>query len=1233
MFGLRAWSRLLSRRRCLFAGVRGVLSASSSKLALPAGPTEASHLYQPSIATNGPSLAASPGWPSGRPAATATYTVTTSTTLTATATLARAGLGCGGEPLKPGPAAPPYATTTQTWTANGPVTSLCSGPVFTDTRTAPFPNLATSTAGTAPPFAAGRPASLAVSELLPSYPARQGPRDSAPGLPVPPSGSYPGAASGFPLSLPLGSSSPAATQASARPLPAFAYPPGGPEVYYSSDTPSPWNEAGASIYRDASTITDVCSSAELPEVEIISLLEERLPHYTLRANAVYGYEHRDWLHSPVLSPDDGDGDGAYASPDLSPEQAEETLRYMMQCSERVGQMTRTYSDIDAVTHLLEEKERDLELAARIGQTLLEKNKSLSERVEHLEDELEHTLEQVNQLRHDLSMKDELLHIYTHTVEDCESDSSGSTPLERSGGSLVGGHIPAQLDAVHKRLKELEDENLRLRSKACHIKTETISYEEKEQQLVNDCVKGLRDAHLQIGHLTDELGRRNEDSARQQEEITHLLSQIVDLQRRAKAYQLENEELVQHLSAAKEAQHELTAELRELEERYAECVDMLHEAQEESKGLRSQTVMSTPRRYNGSLLYPMDSLAAEIEGSMRRELHEDEGFSDHRSQHKRVFDTVKVANELVKRRCVGGSSRPLPGSGQAPAGETGSPATWANGDTPDGSQRLGDRGSPSCRDLQAALHRLMLRRENVQCERRYFEEERERRRSREHGADGVDGAYGVLPSGLLTPADSIMSIGTCLSFRSFLPDKLQIVKPMEGSVTLLQWQQLAQPHLGGILDTRPGVLTKDDRPLEDADEEATYRLGDLEEDDLPADDGVEGLSFCSRLPSSSPAHLAGRATRTDCGPGAEEGGGGATGPPQASRQGPVGGAAGPQGPAGALDQMVASRPFTLPVNYPGKCLSQTSSTYTFTTCRILHPTDELTALTPSGMYAPTPICSIGPGAAKSTSESQAGTPCGPPRPSLFQSSTNQRDSTKTLSSSLGLANLLKERGISAAVYVPRAGRPRAGPPSGGQEPSAEMAVPCTPPNSPRALSPCPSPPAFPPARPSGLQCESFLASKPAKSLLLLQGAAGAGGARARSSSGSQTELCMGGGLVERLKRLGLAKTRSDGRMVPAPMPAPMPPCSSVVLNGGLADEAVAPAGLAVAVAVAGHGDTGVGQPLRPGSMRRNHSFPTIAGGLRRNQSMPVMNGGVPAGTNPFQCSVLDETGLSNAFLPE
>lgn len=64
------------------------------------------------------------------------------------------------------------------------------------------------------------------------------------------------------------------------------------------------------------------------------------------------------------------------------------------CAERVGQMTKTYNDIDAVTRLLEEKERDLELAARIGQSLLKKNKSLTERNDFLEEQVEHIREEV-----------------------------------------------------------------------------------------------------------------------------------------------------------------------------------------------------------------------------------------------------------------------------------------------------------------------------------------------------------------------------------------------------------------------------------------------------------------------------------------------------------------------------------------------------------------------------------------------------------------------------------------------------------------------------------------------------------------------------------------------------------------------------------------------------------------------------------------------------------------------
>ncbi|RXN24539.1 trafficking kinesin-binding 1 isoform X1 [Labeo rohita] len=72
-------------------------------------------------------------------------------------------------------------------------------------------------------------------------------------------------------------------------------------------------------FHDVSTLTDLCYSVDLPEVEIFSLLSEELPKYTLRADHVFGYEHDDWLHTPLLPPEAAFG--------LTQEQIEETLKY------------------------------------------------------------------------------------------------------------------------------------------------------------------------------------------------------------------------------------------------------------------------------------------------------------------------------------------------------------------------------------------------------------------------------------------------------------------------------------------------------------------------------------------------------------------------------------------------------------------------------------------------------------------------------------------------------------------------------------------------------------------------------------------------------------------------------------------------------------------------------------------------------------------------------------------
>ncbi|GAB5576930.1 trafficking kinesin-binding protein 1 isoform X2 [Prionailurus iriomotensis] len=950
----------------------------------------------------------------------------------------------------------------------------------------------------------------------------------------------------------------------------LACSPGIPEEHYVSEAVE--DAPSCRGYRDACTITDVCNSTDLPEVEIISLLEEQLPHYKLRADTIYGYDHDDWLHTPLISPD--------ANIDLTTEQIEETLKYFqVLCAERVGQMTKTYNDIDAVTRLLEEKERDLELAARIGQSLLKKNKTLTERNELLEEQVEHIREEVSQLRHELSMKDELLQFYASAAEDSEPESVCSTPLKRNeSSSNVQNYF--HLDSLQKKLKDLEEENVVLRSEACQLKTETITYEEKEQQLVNDCVKELRDANVQIASISEELAKKTEDAARQQEEITHLLSQIVDLQKKAKACAVENEELVQHLGAAKDAQRQLTAELRELEDKYAECMEMLHEAQEELKNLRNKTMPNTTsRRYHSLGLFPMDSLAAEIEGTMRKELQLEEPESPDiayglgSSHQRRVFETVRNINQVVKQRSLTPSPMNIPGSNQSSAmnsllsscvstprssfygsdvgnvvldNKTNSiilEAESADLGNDERSKKPGTPGTPGSHDLETALRRLSLRRENYLSERRFFEEEQERK-LRELAEKGE------LLSGSLTPTESIMSLGThsrfseftgfsgmSFSSRSYLPEKLQIVKPLEerrvwlssfrlggvirasllrlhlhrwgarqgaaaeaGSATLHHWQQLAQPHLGGILDPRPGVVTKGFRTL-DVDLDEVYCLNDFEEDDTD-------LRSCRGLNS-----------------------------------------------------------------------------------------------------APTPAC----GGTSHLKSTPVATPCTPRRLSLAESFTNTRESTTTMSTSLGLVWLLKERGISAAVYDPQSWD-RAGRGSLLHSYTPRMAViPSTPPNSP-LQTPTSSPPSF------EFKCTSppydnFLASKPASSILRE--------VREKKnvrSSESQTDVSVSNlNLVDKVRRFGVAKVVNSGRAhVPTltedqgPLLCGPPGPAQALVPGGLVPEGL-PLGCPTVTSAIG------GLQLNSG-IRRNRSFPTMVGSSMQMKAPVTLTSGILMGAKlPKQTS--------------
>ncbi|NWH29778.1 TRAK2 protein, partial [Chloropsis hardwickii] len=818
------------------------------------------------------------------------------------------------------------------------------------------------------------------------------------------------------------------------------------------------------------SLSDGCSSEDLPEVELVSMLEEQLPDYKLRVDSLYLYENPDWIQPMACH--------GRLPETASPAREEDSFRYMILGTDNAEQ--KDYGEADMVKRLLAEKDRDLELAARIGQALLKRNHLLMEQNESLEEQLGQTLDRVNQLQHELSKKDDLLRIVSIASEESETDSSCSTPL-RFNESFTVPHDPLQLDVLQDKLRELEEENLALRSKACHLKSETITYEEKEQQLVNDCVKELRQTNAQISRITEELSEKSEEVIRYQEEISSLLSQIVGLQHKLKENVIEKEELKLHLQASKDAQRQLTAELHELQDRNAECLGILHESQEEVKLLRSRASSVACLCHPQSRGAFPDSLAAEIEGTMRKELSQADVsvLSKQKDQQKRVFDTVKVANIIRGRSSSFPAPLPIPGSNRSSAVMTAKPfqsgvhhleshAQMAPGSSSEKNLKdahsPGQPGTPGDNDLVTALHRLSLRRQNYLSEKQFFEEEWDRKMHLL--AEQKEEA-----SGCSTPTESSFSPSTNSEFtdlsasssnlRVLLPEKLQIVKPIEGSQTLFHWQQLARPNLGTILDPRPGVVTKGFTPLSD---DTVHHISDLEEDD--EEEGEGGITFQAQqcFPEEKKHALAKPA-------------------------------------AGIFLPPVTSAAVPLTASNPGKCLSSTNSTFTFTTCRILHPSD-VTQVTPSSMGASFSLGNTG----SSTGNPVVSTPAIPYRLSIGEFLTNRRDSTTTFSSTRSLAKLLQERGISAKVYdspmlekLPLLQPPR------------PLPIPCTPPNSP-SRSPCPSPPLF---EPRVHHSENFLASRPAETFL--QEMYGPKPSRNVPDVG---QLKMN--LVDRLKRLGIAR---------------------------------------------------------------------------------------------------------------
>ncbi|XP_049276814.1 trafficking kinesin-binding protein milt isoform X2 [Anopheles funestus] len=670
----------------------------------------------------------------------------------------------------------------------------------------------------------------------------------------------------------------------------------------------------------------------------------------------------------------------------------ERMMFEVLCGNRVSQMTRAYDDIDAVTRLLEEKEKDLELTVQIGKELLAQNTHLENRVAELEQELKTTNENRAQLSHELHQKIELIGILTNDADDT---SENVTPTASKS---------INLELLQRKVKQLEDENKSLRTETAQLVKETDECEEQERRLMADIANQLTTANSEFDGLNLELERLKEENRLQHEQIISLTGRLAEAEIRLHQLTSENEEASSLLSITKENQNLLAGELAEFKLRYQEVLNLLQETQEQLRRQRKRSqplarsslipgitgMPAAPDSLQSELmetsLYSEHSLDSGIDsvrgvglggGSMMGGLMSGSGAQQQLPGYRKVFETVRSASRAnpngfsdsfsqLGSMTMSSSSQPrmapyvYPGLGGATghasgnAGITTMTHSYKSGSSVystmyGGGSSLGGRsysresltadsedgypgpaqtgipGAPGAKDLEAALKRLTPA------------EVLARRAMLQHaplGTYSYDEQPTGIPLGCRTP-DSIMSTGSSgLSGLSSsatgsgngqwrLPEKLQIVKPIEGSQTLHHWSRLATPTLSGLLEERPGVTIRGGRGLDELGLQ-TYSLSDVEEDEDTED-------------------------------------------------------------------------------HPGKRFQSFGCTYTYTNSTVLHPDDGTTAVT----------FSLPPSQMSSQMASECPTRQ-PTAPSTPRSSLSRRNSCSTFSVNMGLASMLNERGIKAVT---------------------------------------------------------------------------------------------------------------------------------------------------------------------------------------------------------------------------
>ncbi|VDN32990.1 unnamed protein product [Gongylonema pulchrum] len=210
--------------------------------------------------------------------------------------------------------------------------------------------------------------------------------------------------------------------------------------------------------------------------------------------------------------------------------------------------------------MLLQKEKQLEVAAKIGIELLQLNDNLRARNEFLESALHASTDSIVQLRHELQLRSNLLHI----CADYDNDSEAPTSRH---ASAVTNFYKAQTTCGFLTSTK-------------NLKKSFVEQEERERSNIDEWMKQLDAANEKVDSLQRKLKEKSDECATQNVEVDRLLREVTLRNSREKTLVIDNADLHDQLQRAAIVHEELELQMMELQERYTEVVCSLRDAEEE-----------------------------------------------------------------------------------------------------------------------------------------------------------------------------------------------------------------------------------------------------------------------------------------------------------------------------------------------------------------------------------------------------------------------------------------------------------------------------------------------------------------------------------------------------------------------------------------------------------------------------------------------------------------------------